>query len=139
MSTRLKQKEEKILQVLEWLAQESSKGIPIVVEGKKDAEALQTLSIEGKIIEAKTGGKSILDVISEVEEHGVREVILLLDFDRRGREWTKRLKLHLEKTHVKPNIVFWEKLLNIVGREVKDIEGLASYMKTLNRKANNLK
>lgn len=135
LSTRLKQKEEKILQVLEWLAQESSKGSPIVVEGKKDAETLRKLSIEGKIIEAKTGGKSILEVISEVEEQRRKEVILLLDFDRRGREWTKRLKLHLEKIHVKPNIVFWEKLLNLVGREVKDVEGLASYMKTLKRKA----
>ena len=134
MSTHFKEKEEKILQTLEWLAQESSKGIPIIVEGKKDAEVLRTLSIEGKIIEAKTSGKSILDVISEIEEYGVREVILLLDFDRRGREWTKRLKQHLEKIHVKANIVFWERLLSIVSHEVKDVEGLGSYMKTLKRR-----
>jgi len=134
MSTRLKEKEEKILLTLERLAQESAKDIPIIVEGKKDVEALRVLGIEGKIIEAKTGGKSMLDVISEVEECGAQEVILLLDFDRRGREWTKSLKQHLEKMQIKANIVFWKKLRGIIGREVKDVEGLTSYMETLKRK-----
>lgn len=139
LSTHLKEKEEKILQALERLAKESAKGIPIIVEGKKDVEALRALAIEGRIIEAKTSGKSILDVISELEEYGSREVILLLDFDRRGREWTKRLKQHLEKMQIKPNIFFWKKLLNTVSREVKDIEGLASYITTLHKKAGSLK
>lgn len=134
MSTRLKEKEEKILLALERLAQESSKDIPLIVEGKKDVEALRVLGIEGKIIEAKTGGKSMLDVISDVEECGAQEVILLLDFDRRGREWTRNLKQHLEKMQTKANVVFWKKLRGIVGREVKDVEGLASYMETLKRK-----
>ncbi|MBE0520565.1 toprim domain-containing protein [Candidatus Bathyarchaeota archaeon] len=137
MSTRLKEKEERILQALECLAQESAKDIPIVVEGKKDVEALRELAIEGKIIEAKTGGKSMLDVISEVEECGAQEVILLLDFDRRGREWTKSLRQYLEKMQIKANVVFWKKLRGIVGREVKDVEGLASYMETLKRKIYN--
>ena len=134
MSARLKEKEEKILQVLERLAEESAKGIPIIVEGKKDVKALRALAIEGKIIEAKTSGKSMLDVISQVEEYGTQEVILLLDFDRRGREWTKRLKQHFEKAQIKPNILFWKKLLNIAGHEVKDVEGLTSYMETLKRR-----
>lgn len=139
LSTHLKEKEEKILQVLERLVKESAKGIPIIVEGKKDVEALRALAIEGKIIEAKTSGKSMLDVISEVEECETQEVILLLDFDRRGREWTKRLKQYLEKMQIKPNIFFWKKLLSIAGRDVKDVEGLPSYMATLKKKAGNLK
>lgn len=134
LSTHLKEKEEKLLQALERLTHKNAEGIPIVVEGEKDTEALRALTIEGKIIEAKTAGKSILDVICEVEECETQEVILLLDFDRRGREWTKRLKQYLEKMRIKPNIFFWEKLLNIVGNEVKDVESLASYMKTLKRK-----
>jgi 5S rRNA maturation endonuclease (ribonuclease M5) len=137
LSTHLREKEEKILQTLDWLALESSKGIPIIVEGKKDVEALRALTIKGKIIEAKTRGKSMLEVISEVGECGVSEVILLLDFDRRGREWTKRLKQHLEKMQIKPNTVFWKKLLGLVSHEVKDVEGLASYMETLKRKISN--
>lgn len=134
MSTRLKEKEERIQQVLERLVQESSEGTPIIVEGKKDIETLRTLGIQGEIMSAKTGGKSRLDVISEIEKKQSREVVLLLDFDRRGREWTTILKQHLEKTEIKPNLDFWNDLKRLVGRELKDIEGLAAYMQTLKKR-----
>jgi 2,5-diamino-6-(ribosylamino)-4(3H)-pyrimidinone 5'-phosphate reductase len=137
LSTHLQEKEEKILRVLECLAEESAKGTPIIVEGKNDIEALRVLGIEGTIISAKTGGKSILDVISEVEKCTAKEVIMLLDFDRRGKEWTKRLKQNLEKAKTKINITFWSRLLALVGTEVKDVEGLATYMETLKRKIRN--
>lgn len=139
MSTRLKEKEERILQVLEELAQKSAVGVPILVEGKKDAETLETLAIKGKIILAKSSGKSLFDLISEVEKCNTREVIILLDFDRRGKELTKLLKQNLEKIKVKPNTLFWKKLMKLVGHEVKDIEGLTSYLKTLKKKANGFK
>lgn len=134
MSTHLKEKEEKILRILEKLLQESAKGKPIIVEGKKDIETLRALGIQGKIMSAKTGGKSFLDVISEVERIGVREIILLLDFDRRGKEGTKRIKTNLEKAKIKINIKFWRELFALIGKEVKDIESLTSYMETLKRK-----
>jgi 2,5-diamino-6-(ribosylamino)-4(3H)-pyrimidinone 5'-phosphate reductase len=134
LSARLKEKEEKILQVLECLAEESAKGTPIIVEGKNDVEALRNLAVEGKIISAKTGGKSILDVVFEVEKTNANEVILLFDFDRRGKEWTKRIKQQLERARIKPNITFWRELLTLVGREVKDVEGLTTYMETLKSK-----
>jgi len=137
LSTHLKEKEEKIQQLLEHLAEESAKGTLIIVEGKNDVETLRTLGIEGKIITAKTGGKTLLDVLSELEESNVTEVILLLDFDRRGREWTKRVQQHLEKQRIKANIKFWLELLALAGDEVKDVEGLASYVETLKRKTSN--
>jgi 2,5-diamino-6-(ribosylamino)-4(3H)-pyrimidinone 5'-phosphate reductase len=129
--TRLREKEEKIQQVLDCLVQESLKGTPIIVEGKKDVETLRTLDVQGEILCAKTGGKSRLDVVSEIERKQNQEVILLLDFDRRGKEWTAVLKQHLEKTDVKPNLAFWNDLRRLVGKEVKDIEGLAAYIQTL--------
>jgi 2,5-diamino-6-(ribosylamino)-4(3H)-pyrimidinone 5'-phosphate reductase len=137
MSTHLKEKEEKILQVLERLAEESARGTPIIVEGKKDIEALRALAIEGNIVTAKTGGKSLLDVISEVEKTCSQQVILLLDFDRRGRELTRKLSQYLEKMGMKLNLTFWLGLSSLVGTEVKDVEGLASYMETLKSKIHN--
>ena len=68
MSRHLMEKEERILETLEKICDESIKGIPIIVEGKKDKQALRQASIMGKIIEAKTGGKSILEVINEIKE-----------------------------------------------------------------------
>lgn len=133
MSTHLKERRKKIHELLERLTKESAKGIPIVVEGPNDEKALRELCISGEIILAKTF-KSFIHVIHEIEERGQREVILLLDFDRRGREWTKRLMQNLERMRIKPNLLFWNGLLSLAGREIKDIEGLASYMRTLEKK-----
>lgn len=135
MSKRLKEREERIQQVLACLIEESSKGILIIVEGRNDVETLRQLGVEGEIISAKTGGRTQLDVICEVEESGAKEVIMLLDFDRRGREWTRVLKQRLEKARIKPNLTFWNELMRFAGREVKDVEGLASYVQTLKKKA----
>jgi 5S rRNA maturation endonuclease (ribonuclease M5) len=136
LSTRLKKKEEKILQVLEALAEESAKGKPIVVEGKKDVEALRALGVAGSVVKVKTGGKSFLDAVSEIETMGVPEVILFLDFDRRGKEGTKRLKHSLERAKIKPNVKFWRALSALVGKEIQCIESLTAYLDTLRAKVN---
>jgi 2,5-diamino-6-(ribosylamino)-4(3H)-pyrimidinone 5'-phosphate reductase len=135
LSTRLKEREERIQQILAHLIEESSKGILIIVEGRNDVETLRQLGVDGKIITAKTGGRTQLDVIREVEESGANEVIVLLDFDRRGREWTRVFKQRLEKARIKPNLTFWNELSWFAGRDVKDVEGLASYIQTLKKKA----
>ena len=134
MSTRLKEKEEKILQTLETLREESSVGKPIVVEGIKDVEALRELGVRGLVLTVKTGGKSFLEVVSEIEKKGATEVILLLDFDRRGREGTRLLKQLLERARIKSNTKFWRKLSGLAGRDIQCIEGLTGYMRTLHAK-----
>jgi 2,5-diamino-6-(ribosylamino)-4(3H)-pyrimidinone 5'-phosphate reductase len=135
LSKRLKEREERIQQVLACLIEESSRGILIIVEGKNDVETLRQLGVEGEIVSAKTGGRTQQDVICELEESGDKEVIMLLDFDKRGREWTRVLKQRLEKARIKPNLTFWNDLMRFAGREVKDVEGLASYIQTLKQKA----
>lgn len=131
MSTRLKEKQEKILQILNAVVEESAKGTPIIVEGKKDVEALRGFGVEGAIITAKTGGRSFLDVVSEIEQAGAGEVVLFLDFDRRGKEGTKLLKQHFEREKIKVNVSCWRALLALVGKEIQCVEGLAAYMETL--------
>jgi len=133
LSTKLKEKLEKIQKLLERLATESAKGIVIIVEGPNDEKALRELCINGEIISAKTY-KSLILLICEIEEQGQKEIILLLDFDRRGKEWTKRLTQSLERMRIKPNIHYWNGLLSLAGREIKDIESLTSYIKTLEKK-----
>jgi len=131
VSTRLKEKEEKIQLVINRLTEESAKGKPIIVEGKKDAQALCELGVKGAILTVKTGGKSFLEATAEIERRSVREVILLLDFDRRGKEGTKRLRESLERAKIKVNIKFWRELQEQSGREIQCIESLPSYLNTL--------
>lgn len=136
MSTRLKEKEEKILKILETLAEESAKGTPIVVEGKKDVAALHALGVTGTLLTVKTGGKSFLDAVCEIEKMGVPEVILFLDFDRRGKEGTKHLKQSLERAKIKSNTKLWRRLSATAGNEIQCIESLTAYLHTLHEKIN---
>ena len=137
MCAALQRKAELLTELLEKLAIESTKGVPIVVEGQKDIGALRQLNVEGKIVSSKTSGKSFLDILTEIENLKAHEVILLLDFDRRGVEWTHRLKQHLEKTRIKPNLTYWNELYGLVGRDLKDIEGLPAFIETLANKTRN--
>ena len=136
MSTHLKEKVEKIEQIILKLVEDSAKGKLIIVEGKKDAETLSDLGVAGAVLTLKTGGKSFLEAITEIEELGVGEVILFLDFDGRGKEGTKRLQLDLERIKIKVNVRFWKEMHALVGREVQSIESLTNYLKTLHEKGN---
>jgi 5S rRNA maturation endonuclease (ribonuclease M5) len=135
LSTRLKQKQEKLEQLITKLAEEAAKGKPIIVEGKKDAQALKELGVNGTIVTVKTGGKSFLEATLEIERLGVGTVVLLLDFDRRGKEGTLRLKRDLERAKIKVNTRFWWELQVLVGREIQCIESWPSYLGTLQQKA----
>jgi 5S rRNA maturation endonuclease (ribonuclease M5) len=134
LSTRLKEKEEKIQLIITKLAEESAKGKPIIVEGKKDEQTLRILGVNGTVLTVKTGGKSFLEATAEIEKLGAREVILLLDFDRRGKEGTLHLQRNLERSKIKINVLFWRELRALVGREIQCIESLTSYLSTLQEK-----
>jgi len=131
---RLKEKEEKLQLLLQDLAEQSSKGILIVVEGKKDIETLRSFNVQGPIIPAKSGGRNLFNLVSEVEGSRSSEVILLLDFDRRGKELTGRLKRQLQSSKITTNIAFWLGIFKLVGREIKNVESLDRYMETLKSK-----
>jgi 5S rRNA maturation endonuclease (ribonuclease M5) len=110
LSTHKKDRLEKIRQIILKLSEESAKGKPVVVEGKKDAQALQEIGVNGTVLMVKTGGKSFLQATAEIERLGAKEVILLLDFDRRGKEGMERLQRDLERAKIKVNVNFWRML-----------------------------
>jgi len=134
LSTRLRNKEEKIQQIINKLIEESASGTPVIVEGKKDEHALRELGVNGKILTVKTSGKSFLEIAAEIETLSIAQVILLLDFDRRGREGTRRLKDHLEHARIKVDLRFWNDLHSFVGKEMCCVESLTSYLDTLQKK-----
>ncbi len=134
MSARLKEKQEKIQQIILKLSEESAKGKLVIVEGKKDAAALEELGVSGKFLTVKTGGKSFLQATEEIEKTDANEVFLLLDFDRRGKEGTLKLIQNLERGKIKTNTRVWRDLETLVGREIRCIESLPSYLRTLQEK-----
>lgn len=133
MSTRLQNKKEKLLKILELLAEESKSGSPIIVEGKKDIRTLRRLGIKGIIVTVKTKGKSFLNAISEIKQIKSSNVILLLDFDKRGTQGTKYLQKYLEHHRIKYNLTYWHKLKALTAKEIQFIESLDVYLFNLNK------
>ncbi len=121
-----------ITKILEKLCQEIVSGTPVLVEGKKDIEALRRLNIPCTAITVKNSGKVLEDVLEEIR---TPEVIIFVDFDRHGSELAKRIKYQLEHRHVKANLVFWRMIRALVRRDVKDVEGLPTYIENLKEDA----
>ncbi len=134
LSAKLKEKLERIQQILTELSRESESGKLIVVEGKKDIETLRALEIKGPIKTVKTGGKTFVQALGEIEQINASEVILLFDFDRRGKQATNYFKHNLEIAKIKPNLTFWNSLHALIGREIQCVESLTSYLETLQQK-----
>jgi 5S rRNA maturation endonuclease (ribonuclease M5) len=131
----IERKIERIIFLLERLRNEASEGALLLVEGQRDAEALRRIGVESEILAIKSRGGNLIDLMDRIEKYGKKEIILLMDFDRHGREMTERLIRNLERMKIKINVSFWRELLSLVERDLKDIEGLATYLETLEGKS----
>ena len=123
---------ERVLLLLEALAEKAGGGVPILVEGKRDVEALRRLGVEGSIVGVKASRVSLKEAVERLPGKP-GEIILLMDFDRAGVKLTSTLARRLEAGGFHPNLEFWLKLKSLLGREVKDVEGLASYLENVKR------
>jgi len=132
LSEAMERKANSLSRVLERLCKATAEGTPILVEGKKDVEALRRLNVLGTMITLMDSGRVLEDVLEEVRE---REVIVFVDFDRHGSELAKRVLFRLERRRVKANLVFWRMIRALVRRDVKDVEGLPSYLERLREEA----
>ena len=93
-------------EILEKLKADSRSGIPIIVEGERDAESLRRLGVSGEIITVR----SIRGLRRKFEREDIREVILLLDLDREGEHVLKLVKKSLEGVVKQVNVNYWQRL-----------------------------
>lgn len=104
---------------------EKNKNLFIIVEGKKDKEALEELGFKNIFVINETG-KSIYEKIEEIEEKaGKKEICILTDFDKRGKKLYLLLKSELSRRKVKLNNSFRIILLKL---NISHIEGLSRFM-----------
>lgn len=113
---------ERLLRFVEELRVESERGAVIIVEGKRDAFALRKLGICGDIIEASTtSNHSVVDAAQR------RRVVILTDWDRKGRN----LKTRLSELFRDANTEIWEGISSITGRYIHSVEELPGLIETL--------
>lgn len=101
----------------------SKKNSIVVVEGKRDEEALKNLGFSGKVCRFHSfkGLARFVDSMLRYEN-----LILLLDSDRKGRYLTGKIMSHLEH-RMTVDLSFRRKLGIITKGKVRHIEDLVRY------------
>jgi len=94
----------------------------IIVEGKKDKQALEKLGIKNIITLSK---KPIFQIIEDISKKN-KEVVILTDLDKQGKELFGKLNSGLSYHGVKVDNKFREFLFK--ETKLRQIEGLVSYL-----------
>jgi 5S rRNA maturation endonuclease (ribonuclease M5) len=125
-----KERLEEIEKILEELIDLNSQ-IPILVEGRKDIKSLKGLGVMGEIIKLNTGNSlfNMCEKLSVAHD----KVIILTDWDRRGGQLCRLLKEGFMANNVKCNDNIRMKLVWLCKKEIKDVEGLSTYISRLRR------
>lgn len=105
-----------------------NKSSPIIVEGKRDKEALRRLGIKGEILPLNNG-KSIYD-FCEFMLDNYNSVILLTDWDYKGESIFKTLSFNLSGLWEQYSSIR-ENMKILCQKDIKDIEALPSLLHRL--------
>jgi 5S rRNA maturation endonuclease (ribonuclease M5) len=116
-----RQRKENLVELFIELGNETS---PVVVEGKRDREALLRAGIASDRI-VMLHGKPRLDVVDHLETF--EEVIFLLDFDTEGQEMLDQFKKILEGFGTRVNTKYWSRIHEIFNGHIDCIENLRGY------------
>ena len=81
----------------------AEQGMPILIEGKKDEQALKNLGIHGNFIKVSGSGLKLFE-IAEMAVKSSSKVIILTDFDKKGNELAKRLAEDIQSLGCYPNL-----------------------------------
>jgi len=120
---------DEFMEIIWKLALESRYGIPIIVEGKRDAESLRRLGVTGEIICIK----SIRGLRRIFERREVKRVILLTDLDEEGERVMQLVKKSLEGVVKEIDTSYWRKLKifkNIGFTQIENLHHIPEKMRS---------
>lgn len=100
----------------------------VVVEGKRDSIALKSLGYNREVLEFHNFG-GITKFADSVSEH--KNLIVLLDFDRKGKYLTRRIIDQLQR-RIRIDLSYKKKLAQITNGRIRTIEELRQYESLVN-------
>ena len=118
---------ERLKKVFETLY-EINKRIPVIVEGRRDVNALRKIGLVGDII-AIHGGKGLYEFCEDIAER-FHSVILIIDWDEKGEVLYKTVSKHLNGLWEEFS-VFREIIKVLCQKDIRDIEGIPSLLERL--------
>lgn len=120
----------KLLSIMEELQDCAEQGMPILIEGKKDEEALRNLGINGNFIKV-SGSPLKLFEIAEIAALSSSKIIILTDFDKEGNQLARKLSEDIQRLGSNPDLHIRRKIMAITRRYIKDIESLPRHLHRL--------
>ena len=95
----------------------------LIVEGKRDARALNTLGLKNILPINGRPLNAIVDLVADLREsHQYSDIIVLTDFDREGRHIAGRLGALLRAHRIHPNQRLRSRIMNFGFNKVEDIK-----------------
>lgn len=114
---------------IDMLNEEAEYGSVIVVEGKRDVEALNRIGFNGDLT-IFNHFKGITDFVDN-HCHIRKKIILLLDMDRTGKHLTSKLVSQLQHKGNNVNLFYKKALAKITNGKIRQVEELAAYAPNL--------
>jgi len=116
---------EETQQLLEWIDKIKDSDKIVIVEGKEDKAALKRLGITNTI---QLNKKPLYKIVEELVKEG-KEVIILTDLDKKGKQLYGKLNHNLQQFGVKVDNRFRNFLFK--HTQLRQIEGLDSYIERI--------
>lgn len=119
---------EKLRHFVGMLNEEYEKGSVIVVEGRRDAEALFRIGFTGSPV-VFHNFKGVADFVDSHDPD--KKIILLLDMDRTGKYLTSRLVSQLQSRKNSVSLFYKHALAKITNGRVRHVEDLSAYARQM--------
>ena len=117
---------ERLRSFIGMLNEESEKGSVIVVEGRREAEALSKVGFTGSPA-VFHHFKGIADFLDNHDSASKKKIILLLDMDRTGKYLTSRLVSQMQSRRQNVSLSYKRALAKITNGKVRHVEDLVTY------------
>ena len=128
----LERRLDRLNRLVQRLSDQSRRGIPIIVEGRKDEGSLRELGINGPILCLKAQGKSFPEFLEGISS--TRRIIVLTDFDTEGKKLAKILVNELSKRKIKVDDSIWKQVGALVRQDIHTIQELGSCIEGMHRR-----
>lgn len=103
----------------------------VIVEGRRDVEALKSLGLVKPIFTCSSPGRSHPDLVEEIAKD-FRRVVILTDFDEEGRDLNRKLAAMLEQRGLTVAEGYRRAMGKILGElRISTIESLSKLRKEM--------
>jgi 5S rRNA maturation endonuclease (ribonuclease M5) len=105
-------------------------GAVILVEGRRDREALAKLGVTGEII--LTSHQSLFNLCESLAR-SKKDIIIMSDWDERGEEVARQICVFMEADGLRPDNTLRVTLRGLLKREIMEVENLYGYVENLKK------